>query len=75
MSIDAAGIIMAAVFALSGCICVLASVLDWDWFFRSQGVRMLTYRLSRRWQRALYGVLGVLMFGMSWCVIKALFVG
>lgn len=69
MNIVLAAGIMAAIFLISGILCLAASLMNWEWFFRSDSIRILTYRLSRRWQRTIYTILGVLMLLMSYIII------
>lgn len=54
-----------SLFALSGIVSLLASVLDWDWFFTAQNTRFIVNRLGRRRARWCYGVLGVVLVGMA----------
>lgn len=65
MTLTTAAIIMAGVFALSGALALGASLFNAEWFFRSQGVRMLTWRLSRLWCRVLYALLGAAFIAMG----------
>lgn len=65
MKIETATWIMAAIFSLGGMLSLLAALLDWEWFFRAEGVRMIVGRMSRRWQRAIYAVAGLLILGMA----------
>lgn len=65
MELGIAAIIMASLFGLCGIMSILASLLNWDWFFRSVNVRMLTFGMRRPWQRVLYGLCGVAMIFMA----------
>ncbi len=65
MDITTAGYIMASIFALGGSLSIAAAICNWDWFFRSESVRMLTWRLSRHWQRAVYAMLGIAILAMA----------
>lgn len=66
MSISAAAGIMASLFGLCGILALTAAVLNWDWFFRSANVRMLTFGLRRPWQRLIYGLCGAAMIYMAY---------
>jgi uncharacterized membrane protein YuzA (DUF378 family) len=37
----------------------------WDWFFTSVNSRMLTGRMSRKWARIFYIVLGLAILSMA----------
>lgn len=65
MSVEVAGYIMASLFAIGGLLSIAAAVCDWDWFFQSEGVRMLTWRLTRPWQRVVYMVIGIGILAMA----------
>ena len=65
MSLSTAAGIMASIFCLCGLLALSAAVLNWDWFFRSANVRMLTFGLSRPWQRIIYGLCGTGMIYMA----------
>lgn len=69
MELRTAALILAGVFALSGLTALGASLADSDWFFRSPSVRMLMPGLGRRWQRAVYGVFGMLMVIAAVCLV------
>lgn len=69
MNVTVAGYIMAALFGLSGALCLACAIVNSDWFFRSQGVKMLTWRLSRLWQRILYALLGCVMLAMACYIV------
>ncbi|MCM1292485.1 MAG: immunity 17 family protein [Bacteroides sp.] len=57
--------IMASLFLLAGVVSLLAAWRNWDWFFNSTNVRMLTFDLRRPYCRLLYGVLGLAMIAMG----------
>lgn len=66
MSIGTAAAIMASIFGLCGVLALAASLLNWDWFFRSANVRMLTFGLKRPWQRLIYTICGAAMIYMAY---------
>ncbi|MDR1004149.1 MAG: immunity 17 family protein [Prevotellaceae bacterium] len=47
--------------AASGIIALLASILNWNWFFNTGNIRQWAGRLGRRYARWIYGVLGLLL--------------
>lgn len=65
MNVSTAAWIMSAIFCLGGMISLLAALLNWEWFFRSEGVRMIVGRISRKWQRMIYAAVGLLMLCMA----------
>ena len=48
------------IFATAGLIALLASILNWNWFFTAQNAQ-----LGRGRARLFYGLLGVIMIGMA----------
>jgi len=44
---------------LLGCLCIVASILNWNWWFESRKVRFLTMIFGRKGTRILYGVFGL----------------
>lgn len=64
MEVQTAARVMAVVFGACGLLSVAASLMNWDWFFRSANVRLLTFGLRRPYQRVIYGVCGCLMLLM-----------
>ena len=52
-------------FALAGIISILASLLNWDWFFTAHNAQSVVRRTGRRRARLLYGVIGVVLIGMA----------
>ncbi len=73
MSVTVAGWIMATAFAGCGIFCLLASLLNREWFFRSRGVAALVGRVRRPWQRTLYAILGIAMLAMAYNIIVTLY--
>lgn len=65
MSIEVAGYTLVSLFAVGGILSVAAAAGDWDWFFRSESVKLLTWRLSRPWQRAVYAIIGMCILAMA----------
>lgn len=50
--------IVQAIFLLAGIISLLASLLDWDWFFTTDNASFLVKRLGRNGARWAYGAIG-----------------
>lgn len=66
---NVAGYIMATLFGIGGVLSLAASVFDWEWFFSSESVRMLTWRMPRRWQRVSYAIIGICVLVMSYLIV------
>lgn len=58
MNLDSASRLLAVILALGGGLALLASLLNWDWFFESENARSLTGRLNRVTARLIYGAIG-----------------
>lgn len=69
MNLSTAAGIMAFIFGVCGLLAITAALLNWDWFFRSANVRMLTFGLRRPWQRLIYGTCGMGMLYMSYRLV------
>ena len=52
-------------FAVTGIIALLASLLDWDWFFKAQNTQFIVRNVGRPWARLFYGILGLALMGMA----------
>ena len=57
--------IIQGIFAFAGILSVLASLVDWDWFFTAQNSQFIVRNVGRRQARWFYGLLGLLLIGMS----------
>lgn len=57
--------IVQGIFALAGIISLLASVLNWEWFFTARNAQVIVRNVGRRQARWFYGVLGVILIAMS----------
>lgn len=52
--------IIQTIFVVAGVTAILASILDWDWFFTARNAEFVVKRLGRAKSRALYGATGIL---------------
>lgn len=50
--------VVQVIFLLAGIVSLLASLLDWDWFFTADNASFLVMRLGRRGARWVYGAIG-----------------
>jgi uncharacterized membrane protein YuzA (DUF378 family) len=62
MSLATGTLVLIGIFTLCGLFSILAG---WDWFFTSVNSRMLTGRMSRKWARIFYIVLGLAILSMA----------
>lgn len=53
--------IIQGIFVLVGILSVVASIMNWDWFFTSHNARFFVNQFGRQWARVCYAVLGGLM--------------
>ncbi len=53
--------IIQVIFLLAGLTSLLASLLNWKWFFTADNTRSLVKRLGRGGARWVYGLIGVLL--------------
>lgn len=53
------------IFALVGSLIVLASLFNWDWFFRSQNTQFIVKNVGRKQARLFYAALGILMIATA----------
>ena len=57
--------IVQAIFLLTGIVSLLASLLDWEWFFTADNASFLVKRLGRNGARWAYGALGVVFIAAA----------
>lgn len=57
--------IIQGIFALTGLISLLASLLDWDWFFTTRNTQFIVQNVGRRQARLFYGILGVILIATA----------
>ena len=70
MTFTVATYFLCSVFTIAGLLSVLASLLNWHWFFNSSNAKLITGRMSRRTARILYFVLGCLILAMDYALIR-----
>lgn len=52
-------------FVVAGLLSLLASLFNWNWFFTAQNAQLIVRNVGRQRARLFYGVLGIVMMGMS----------
>ena len=57
--------IIQGIFVVAGIIALLAAILDRDWFFTAQNTLFVVRNVGRRQARWFYGILGMILIGMS----------
>lgn len=57
--------IIQGIFVVVGLLAILASLFNWDWFFRSQNTRFIVQNVGRKQARLFYALLGVLMIATA----------
>lgn len=57
--------IVQGIFAVAGIISLLAAIFDWEWFFTARNTQFAVKGVGRKRARLFYGVLGVILIGMS----------
>lgn len=57
--------IVQGTFLLAGIISLLASALDWEWFFTADNCRYLVNKLGRKGARWAYGIIGLLFIAAA----------
>ncbi len=53
------------IFVMVGLLAILASLFNWDWFFRSQNTQFIVQNVGRKQARLFYALLGVLMIATA----------
>ena len=57
--------IVQGIFALAGTVSLLASLLNWDWFFTTRNAQTISRNVGRNRARLFYGILGIIIIGMA----------
>ena len=57
--------IIQVIFLITGIVALLASLLDWEWFFTTENTRYLVNRFKRKGARLIYGAIGVLFIAAA----------
>ena len=53
------------IFVMVGLLAILASLFNWDWFFRSQNTQFIVHNVGRKRARLFYALLGLLMIATA----------
>mgnify|MGYP002660982637 FL=1 len=57
--------IVQGIFVVAGIISLLAAVFDWEWFFTARNTQFAVNSVGRKRARLFYGVLVIILIGMS----------
>ena len=57
--------IIQGIFVVVGLLAILASLFNWDWFFRSQNTQLIVQNVGRKRARLFYALLGLLMIATA----------
>lgn len=57
--------IVQGIFALAGIVSLLASLLNWDWFFTTRNAQNHCPECRSNRARLFYGILGIIIIGMA----------
>ena len=57
--------IIQGIFVIVGLLAILASLFNWDWFFKSQNTRYIVSNVGRKRARLFYALLGLLMIATA----------
>ena len=53
------------IFVIVGTLAILASLFNWDWFFKAQNTQFIVQNVGRRRARLFYALLGLLMIATA----------
>ena len=53
------------IFAIAGLTALLASILNWNWFFTTRNAQSIVRNVGHNRARLFYGVLGIVLIGMA----------
>ena len=57
--------IIQGIFVVVGLLAILASIFNWDWFFKSQNTQFIVHNVGRKQARMFYALLGLLMIATA----------
>ena len=53
------------ILAIAGLTALLASILNWNWFFTAHNAQLIVRHVCSKRARLFYGLLGIIMMGMA----------
>ena len=57
--------VIQGIFVVVGLLAILASLFNWDWFFKAQNMQAIVRNVGRNRARLFYAFLGLLMIGTA----------
>ena len=57
--------VIQGIFVVVGLLAILASLFNWDWFFKAQNTQAIVRNVGRKRARLFYALLGVLMIATA----------
>ena len=57
--------VIQGIFVVVGLLAILASLFNWDWFFKAQNTQAIVRNVGRNHARLFYAFLGLLMIGTA----------
>ena len=57
--------IIQGIFVVVGMLTILASLFNWDWFFKAQNMQAIVRNVGRNRARLFYALLGILMIATA----------
>ena len=57
--------IIQGIFVVVGWLAILASLFNWDWFFKAQNTQFIVNNVGRKRARLFYSLLGLLMIATA----------
>lgn len=57
--------VIQGIFVVVGLLAILASLFNWDWFFKAQNTQAIVRNVGRKRARLFYAFLGLLMIGTA----------
>ena len=57
--------IIQGIFVVVGMLTILASLFNWDWFFKDQNMQFIVRNVGRQRARLFYALLGILMIATA----------
>ena len=57
--------VIQGIFVVVGLLAILASLFNWDWFFKAQNMQVIVRNVGRQRARLFYALLGILMIATA----------
>ena len=57
--------VIQGIFVIVGLLAILASLFNWDWFFKAQNTQFIVQNVGRKQARIFYALLGLLLIATA----------